>query len=69
MGRGLGLLKLEQLSRCLGHSSYAITADFYVGAVVVEEKMLDGKPPRWWGAAMKPQTESNVIRLRAVGGA
>lgn len=61
-----GWLKLEQLSRCLGHSSYAITADFYVGSTIVEEKMLNGKPPHWWGAAMKPAT--NVIPLRAVGG-
>lgn len=60
-----GWLELHELSRCLGHSSYAITADFYVGAEL-ERKLLDGRPPRWWGPAQGifEQQQTNVVAFR-----
>ncbi len=56
-----GWLELHEVSACLGHASLAITADFYVSALL-ERKLLDGTPPKWWGAAQIQA--SNVVSIR-----
>lgn len=67
-----GWLQLHELSRTLGHASYATTVDYYLGDTTIEGKILDGKPPHWWGAAQgifEDAKQDNVIPFRAVGGA